>query len=419
MEIYILRDNHEFGPYSREAALEYIKQGIFEALDQACYAGMTEWKPVGELLGLDADSKPGRGPARANAGKIAEFNPTWVHSNTVGRRRPRRRGIKTGLMILLNLVLLSFLATAAYVRWGGGSRVVRHCLAALSVELARLADAGSENNATPAPAAPAPVTAKAPPAPAEASPPPAAGSTPALPAVAAPSPGTAAVATSSPHPAPVANAADSPASAATPSASAPASLVAANAQPSPALAPAPSPAAEVAAAAAPASTPEAAASPLPGSADANTSAPAPVAAPAAPAQPKPFNPADLAGNPGAWPKTLLLKQPVIFPLLDGNSQVVGSVTEPAGSAVKLVNIQGDQLTLEYNGLRQTTSWKQTDLEEEAAKSAAQAPPVPPASAAPAAAPAPSAAAPGATEPPGAVPQAESAPPTTSTPPSGN
>jgi hypothetical protein len=90
-----------------------------------------------------------------------------------------------------------------------------------------------------------------------------------------------------------------------------------------------------------------------------------------------------------------LRQGLTFPLLDSNSQVVGSVTEPAGTTVKLVNIQGDQLTLEYNGMAQKVSWKQTDLAEEVAKSGPLAPPAPAATGAPAATPPPPpAAAPG-------------------------
>lgn len=92
---------------------------------------------------------------------------------------------------------------------------------------------------------------------------------------------------------------------------------------------------------------------------------APAVLPAAastPAPPKPFAIADLAANPGAWPKSLRLKQSVTFPAVY-NSQVVGSAAVPAGTAVNLQNIQGDQLVLEYQGGTQKVPWKLTDLEE--------------------------------------------------------
>jgi len=93
---------------------------------------------------------------------------------------------------------------------------------------------------------------------------------------------------------------------------------------------------------------------------------------------------------------------VVFPALF-NGQVVGSISAPAGSAVSLVNIEGDKVVLDYQGGTQTLSWKLTDLQEEAAKMAA-----PPA--APAATALPS------------LPPAETgpgAPPITALPPTGN
>lgn len=86
----------------------------------------------------------------------------------------------------------------------------------------------------------------------------------------------------------------------------------------------------------------------------------------APAAPKPFDPADLAASPNAWPKKVRLKQAVIFSALY-NGQVVGSVQADAGTPVDLVSIAGDQVTVSFNGSPQTLQWKLTDLEEEAVK----------------------------------------------------
>jgi hypothetical protein len=367
MQIYIRRGNEEFGPYSREAALEYLRQGIFKALDDACYAGMTEWKPVGELLGI-SDSKPGRGPARRTATQITEFNPSWTRTSV--HRQPRGSGRHSPFMIFLNGALILIVATVAFIRWGNGSHVARHYLAAISGEFAKLANGSTDNNGAPTPATAAPVTAK-PPLAAE-----------------APSPTAAAASTPAPEATPTLVAASTPALAAEPAAaSTPALEAAATPAATAAMTPAPEAASAPALAAATpappvsASTPEAAASPAPALAAspapalAAASTPASPAAASAPAQPKPFDPADLAGNPSAWPKTLKLKQAAVFPVLI-NSQVVGSVTVPPGTLVTLVSMQGDQLTLQYQGETQTLSWQQTDIEEQVAKTAIPAPATP-------------------------------------------
>jgi len=99
--------------------------------------------------------------------------------------------------------------------------------------------------------------------------------------------------------------------------------------------------------------------------------PAPVATP--PPPPKPFDPVDLAASPAAWPKLVRLSQAVDFPAVL-NGQVVGSVHVPAGAAVKLVSIQGEQLVLDYQGGRQTLPWKMTDIEAEAERGGWRPPP---------------------------------------------
>jgi hypothetical protein len=80
----------------------------------------------------------------------------------------------------------------------------------------------------------------------------------------------------------------------------------------------------------------------------------------------------LAGIPATWPKTLKLKQPVNFPAVF-NGQIVGNVVVPAGAEVKLVDVEGEVLTVDYQGGTQKMSWKLTDLGDEAAKSAPVAP----------------------------------------------
>jgi len=302
MQIYIRRNNEEFGPYSREVVLEYVKRGIFKSRDRAWYAGMPEWKTVGELLGTSAASA--HGPNLSPSGKITEFNPAWTPPSD---GRPSRRGAgKRGFMIALNVSLILIVAALAYLRLGGGQNQVRSLMASASADLQKAA------NAAASPAAPGP----------------------AVPNIAA-------------TPAPVPQASSTPAPAATP-----APAIAAITAPQQASTPV-TETTPVPAAAATAPEPTAPSTPTP-------------AAASTPGPPKPFDPADLASNPAAWPKTLRLKQAVEFPALF-NSQVVGSVKAPSGTVVKLDNIQGDQLTVDFQGGTQTISWKLTDLEEQMAK----------------------------------------------------
>jgi hypothetical protein len=296
MQIYIHRNNEDFGPYSREAVLEYLKQGIFNTYDHACYAGMSEWKTVSDLLGIGVAPEPVKVSKFQGASPKSKASSTMPTTNAIPRQQGRVRRMhgstgekKRGAMIALNLVLVGLVAAGIYIRMGGGGEKGRRILAAVSALFSKPAPESNEENAA------------------------------AAPAVAAPAP--------------------------------------------PAIEKAP---------AAP--------------------TPAPVAA-ATPAPPKPFDPADLAGNPSAWPKTVRLLQATNFPAVF-NSQVVGSVTLPAGSEVKLVNIQGDQLTLDHQGGTQTLSWKLTDLEQEVAKGGSAA------SAAPTATPATDAAVTATTVPPG-------------------
>jgi hypothetical protein len=306
MQIYIHRNKENFGPYSREVLLEYIKRGIFEGKDSASYAGTSDRRTVSELLGLAGDSGKGRKTAPIAA--------------TRRMRKAAPAPAKRNFMIGLNLALVALVAAGLYLRLNGGGDAGRRIHAAVQA----LATS------------PAPVTA---------------------PAVSAP-----AVTAPMEAPAPV--------------------PVLAKTAPAPVIAPAPSVPAQPATAApaianAAASTPSAAPAPV----IANTAPPTPSAAPApavtAPAPEKPFDPADLAGNPTAWPRIVHLKEPVSFPAVL-NAQVVGSVTVPAGSEAQLVDIQGDQLTLNYQGGTQKLSWKLTDIAEQAARIAQAVPPAVPA-----------------------------------------
>ena len=151
MQIYIYRKKEKFGPYSQEAVLEYLRQGIFEASDKACFTGMSEWKTVGELLGIEAPQAAAT-PAVPKAGKPAPP----AGKQTMGRRRTYAAptGDKKNLMIVLNVGLIMVVVAAAYVRWGTGAQAqkMRHYFAGIFPALAPaqvITEPGPEPAATP------------------------------------------------------------------------------------------------------------------------------------------------------------------------------------------------------------------------------------------------------------------------------
>ena len=258
MEIYIHKDNEDYGPYSAETAREYVSRGVFQVTDWGWYAGAPEWKPLGEILGTSewlAATRAAVPPAPVRASQNAGFVRPQSASTSAVVKPARRR--KSSFMIALNLFLILVAATAAFLRFGDGWAMTRHWLAELRGQSAEK----SQPAGTPAPADPAEVV-----------------------------------------------------------------------QPAPALA---------------SSTPVPAATPEP---------------------PRPFDAAALAAAPGAWPRTLRLKQGVEFPAVF-QGHVVGSLTAPTGTEVNLVSIEGEQLLLEYRGGNQKVSWRLTDLEEQAGRSA--------------------------------------------------
>jgi hypothetical protein len=280
MEIYIHRDNEDFGPYSPETAQDYINDGALLETDLAWHEGMDEWKPLGEVLGITRPALPAWAsiiPPPSLPTERPPMQPTvpvWrppAGARSVVRPVPPR---KSGLTIAVNLSLILLIGAALYIRFAAGGETARRDIAAIWAIFAKPSEETPAVIATPAPQAP-------PPAP--------------IMAVQAPTP-------------------------------------------------------------------------------------PPVLA-ATPPPPKPFDPAELAGNPGAWPKTLRLKAPAVFPAVF-NSQVVGSVSVPAGAVVNLLKIQGDQLIVVFQGGTQTLPWKATDLAEQVAMEEKAGPIAQPAPAAP-------------------------------------
>jgi len=145
MQIYIHRDNEDFGPYSQEAVVEYLKQGVFKETDYACYAGMSKWKTLKELLG-NSTSSPGRGPRGAKSGGMRGSTqiPAGKGSGKGGEKK------RTG-MIVLNLFLVALVIIAAYIRFGSGGQKLRRMFMGMAPAAATPAETPPEESAMPAP----------------------------------------------------------------------------------------------------------------------------------------------------------------------------------------------------------------------------------------------------------------------------
>lgn len=68
----------------------------------------------------------------------------------------------------------------------------------------------------------------------------------------------------------------------------------------------------------------------------------------------------LEKSPNDVPKTVLLKQPVVFPVIV-NGKPSGEVQMPAGFLLKVQKLEGDQLTVEFQGSTEVVPVSSTDL----------------------------------------------------------
>lgn len=55
MEIYITRDGQQYGPYTKEDVLMYLKKGNFTTTDLAWYDGAVDWLPLATIFKLPPD----------------------------------------------------------------------------------------------------------------------------------------------------------------------------------------------------------------------------------------------------------------------------------------------------------------------------------------------------------------------------
>jgi hypothetical protein len=97
MEIYVLRENKQLGPYTLEAVNQYIRDGFLTLDDLAWHEGVSGWTRLAEVAGIKLNSTPASAPPtlKRTAYKIIgadgrEYGPVsrnelreWVKDNRV------------------------------------------------------------------------------------------------------------------------------------------------------------------------------------------------------------------------------------------------------------------------------------------------------------------------------------------------
>ena len=96
MQIYISRNDEQFGPYSREEVTSYLEDGSLTSHDLAWHEEQADWKPLGELVAVPA--------ATNKIIRIEEMPPAPVKDVPSASSRQgsaRFRFAKTAIVILL------------------------------------------------------------------------------------------------------------------------------------------------------------------------------------------------------------------------------------------------------------------------------------------------------------------------------
>ena len=58
MDIYVLRDTEQFGPYARDTIIQMLAQQQFTPSDHYWHEGMTDWRPLAEFSTASAPTVP-------------------------------------------------------------------------------------------------------------------------------------------------------------------------------------------------------------------------------------------------------------------------------------------------------------------------------------------------------------------------
>lgn len=328
MEYLINREGKQYGPYTGEVTVAFLRDGSLSPSDMAWHDGLDEWKALGELL-EDSPSKtesasPDDSEASANAVEVHSLtydavaedvdvasSPAPVSSHPpIGsapvmsraakpRRGGRRHSTKSATSwvdMALNAAILLLLVGGGYYYFTAGAgrksgEKIREKVSIALKSAIAAAPAAVTQASTPSQGVPVQV-----PAPAEAAP-------SAAPVVSTPG-------------------SDQPVAASAPSAAAMGTETTTATVASPVLAP----------------------------------------QPPAPAQPTPIDWETFRQTPALWPRMVSLTRPVDFPAVL-NGEVVGSVKVPSGTSVKFNGMHGTELKLEYQGVLQDVPMGATDLEQ--------------------------------------------------------
>lgn len=304
MEYLISRQGEQYGPYTDEATIGFLRDGRLSPADLAWHEGLDEWFPLGSLLGeIEANylAEPSQDGALDTGDEVPsesgnpELQPVTYPASPAplpASRSSRPRNATSWMDVSMNVAIVLLIVGGGYYYFTAGAGKDA------GVKLREKARSALQIGATAV--QPAVPTASVAP------------SVIPVPAAVAVAPTVNAVTEVTAPPAPVAT------------------------TPPPVVAEATAPVV------------------------AETPAPA-AAAVASIAQPTPIDWAAFSQTPALWPKMVLLTHPVEFPAVL-NGEVVGSVKLPAGTSLRLAGMHGAELKLEYQSVIQDVPIGATDIE---------------------------------------------------------
>ena len=82
-DIYVLRDNQQFGPYGQDTVAVMLEKGQFSSTDSYWHEGMTEWRPLAEFSSapvntIPRSTKPYPLKKDWRSSLFREVSPGWV-----------------------------------------------------------------------------------------------------------------------------------------------------------------------------------------------------------------------------------------------------------------------------------------------------------------------------------------------------
>ena len=127
MQIYISRNDEQFGPYSREELTSCLEQGSLTLEDFAWHEELADWKRLGELIQVPAPpNESQRGELARQTLHVPAFEKISGRSLPAPSASPERISGRYHFAKIAILLLLIAGGGYYYLGYGGGKVAARH-----------------------------------------------------------------------------------------------------------------------------------------------------------------------------------------------------------------------------------------------------------------------------------------------------